>query len=63
MNTYETTALHVTNGMKVRLFGVDFKVTAAHYAGPIDGSGTTVLEFGRAREWEGPASTVMQVVG
>ena len=66
-----TTALHVTNGQRVKMFGTEFLVGAAHYSGPIDGSGTVTLEFvfrapftgSNLRPWQGPASTPMEVVG
>lgn len=56
-NSVETTALCVTNGQTVQIHGVEFTVTAAHYSGPVDGSGTTTLEFGWGHQWQGPAST------
>jgi len=57
----ETTAIHITNGMRVWLDHAWRTVGAAHYAGPIDGSGTTTLELLNTHAWCGPANTPMIV--
>lgn len=57
----EMRALDVTNGVAVWVRDAWHMVRAAHYAGPIDGSGTTTLELS-VGEWQGPASTILEVV-
>ena len=62
MNTSLIPAMNIVNG-DVIVFddGETFHtVTAAHYSGPIDGSGVTTLEY-IGGDWHGNANTLLSV--
>ena len=55
--SYETTtALQITNGDRVLIDGEYRLITAAHYSGDVDGTGTTTLEH-HSGQWQGPSAT------
>jgi hypothetical protein len=55
-------AIWIDNGRTVVIEGERKFVGSAHYSGPIDGMGTSVLCFTDGTEWSGPSNTELEVL-